>query len=820
MKKPTRSVRVLAALLSFAFPAISFVPNLASAAGGYVTLSSFSGTPGSSVTASGGGWPGGDALAIYFGTAAGPIAASTTADSAGEFSIPLTIPANAMSGPLAVLAVDSATHEQESNSYYVNPLTPSITISAPSHSPFATVSVSGSGFAPHETVHLGLAGATSDATADGSGAFTGSITIPTATPGLYHLNAVGASSGASVPQYSNYFWIDGLYPAVTPSSYYVMPGAELSFSGSGFAPHETIVVAGDSGSSTLSSFAADGSGAFSASGAFAVPILMSGATHAFTLTGAKSGATASADVTIGSFYPSLAPASYYAVPNASLLVSGAGFAPDESVTISTPGASSTIATADADGAFSSSIIVPFSKTGSATITAVGSLSKASTSVGITLAQFYATVSPSSYFVYPGALISYHGTGFAPNESVSVTSGGTTSTVSADSNGSFTTASSTVPFGAAGTLNASFVGNLSGASAQAAVTVGAVTPYLSSDAYSIQQGDIIHVTGFRFAPGESVTVKAGSFATTTAADASGNTPAVAVVAPYGTNSLAVTFAGDGSKASASLTVALSGFTPQVTPSTFYTLPNMPITFAGTGFAPNEHVDVTFNGTAVAGATASPTGGFSYDYTPSLLSTAAAFIFKGETSGASIPVTITLAKYTAYIQLSTYYAQGGSPLEVTGTGFAPYESITLKGNGMTFATSTADASGNLTYSGIVPYGPAGDLVINAVGDGSGASGTATMTRSQIYTNLQLKNYAGAAGSPIEFIGSGYLPDETISITTDRTGSTPVFSFAADASGSFDNSGYVVPASWTGGPLVVTAVGDHSFVPTSITYYVTGK
>jgi hypothetical protein len=141
-------------------------------------------------------------------------------------------------------------------------------------------------------------------------------------------------------------------------------------------------------------------------------------------------------------------------------------------------------------------------------------------------------------------------------------------------------------------------------------------------------------------------------------------------------------------------------------------------------------------------------------------------------------------------------------------------------VTFGTANTDASGNLTYSGTVPYGPAGALVINAVGTGSGASATASMTRPQIYTNLQLGSYAGAPGTAIDFIGSGYLPNETITITTDRTGTTPVFSFTADVSGSFNNSGYIVPSTWTGGPLVLTAVGNHSYAPTSITYYVTGK
>jgi hypothetical protein len=909
MKTLTKNISAL--ILSVAVASVSFAP-AAFAGTAYITLDSFSGTPGSSITTSGGGWTAGDTLDIYFNTVSGTSAGATTIKSDGSFSLPVTIPAATAPGPLPVIAIDTATHGQESNSYYVNPLSPSITITAPSHAPYASVSVSGSGFAPNETVDLGLAGATATALANASGSFTGTITIPVTTVGLYHLSAVGASSGASVPSYSNYFWIDGFYPSVTPSAYYLMPGATLSFTGSGFAPGETISVTADSGTSVLSTITAGASGAFSAAGGFAIPVSLAGTAHTFTLKGAKSGASASANVTIGNFYPyaspstyyltpgsvlafqgggfaaneqinvyqgtgsstlvatfstdangsfttagsvtipysasgtqisytligasshaqtsvttsvgafypSITPASYYVVPNTSLIITGSGFAPNETVTLSSSGATSTSATTDAKGNFSGSITVPFSKTGSATIEAIGSLSKTSTSVGITLASFFGSVAPSSYFVYPGEMISYRGTGFAPNETVTVSSSSTTSTITADSLGGFRTASSTIPFTTSGSITTIFTGSLSGATAVTTVAIGSLSPYLSSDSYSAQQGGTIHVTGNGFAPGEMVNVSAGSFTMTTTANAAGVTPAVAITAPYNASSFKVVFTGAGSGASASLSVALAAFNPQVSPSTYYTTPGTTITFTGTGFVSNEQVDVTFNGAVIAPRVASSSGAFSYSYTPGVSSKAAVFTFTGETSGATQSITITLAPFLAYVQLSTYYAQGGSPLTITGSGFAPGESVTLKGNDTTFATATADTSGNLSYTGTVPFAPAGTLVINAVGNSSGASATATMTLPPVYTNLQLGSYAGAPGSAIDFIGSGYLPNETIAIRTDRTGSSPVYTFTADGSGSFNNSGYTIPANWTGGPLVLTASSNHSFSSTPITYYVTGQ
>ena len=43
--------------------------------------------------------------------------------------------------------------------------------------------------------------------------------------------------------------------------------------------------------------------------------------------------------------------------------------------------------------------------------------------------------------------------------------------------------------------------------------------------------------------------------------------------------------------------------------------------------------------------------------------------------------------------------------------------------------------------------------------------------------------------------------------------------DATGASNNSGYTVPTSFTGGPLVITVSSEHSFDQKSITYYVTG-
>lgn len=982
----------LSAVLSIAL----FAP-FTTIAAGYITLDSFSGHPGVNLQVSGGGWTTGDVLNFFFGSSASSIVGHTTVGAGGSFTTPLLVPANTPQGSLSIIGVDASTHEQASNAYYVTPLTPSITVTSPSHVPFANVTVVGSGFAPLEHVTISLAGAVVHATTDMSGSFTGvSLAVPQVASGLYVVHAVGDSSGATSVDYLNYFWIDTFYPSVSPSSYYLVPGSTLSFTGSGFAPNETIVVTQTGKSGPLSSFAASADGSFINAGGFTLPASLHGQTVNFTLTGgqshvsastgmtvgdfypyaspssyyltpglslsfsgggfaagevvhvyllgsatsvstftttatgsflsagsvtapfsaagssatyrlvgASSGAETTASTAVGQFYPSISPSVYYVVPNATITVGGSGFAPNETITLSINGTGTSSVSTGATGLFSGTVVAPFSSTGSAQIHAIGSLSNTDTTVGITLATFYPSITPSSFYLFPGDAISFTGSGFAPNEAVTMTTSNGTSAFTANALGTIHSASTTVPFGAATSFVASFMGSLSHATAVSTVGVGVLTPYLSSDVYSATQGQTIHVTGFHFAAGEAVHVSAGTFSTTTHADASGTTPAVSVPTPFGASTLhvgmtgvstgvsgvldvslvgfsasltsssyyaqhgasvmvtgsgfapneqvqvsngtatttvgasalggfstnvtlpisasltsaSVLATGQTSGASAALSIGLAPFSPQVTPSTYYTSAGLPITFTGSGFAPSEAIGVTFNGSVVPSTTASSTGGFSYVFTPPVSSSLASFVFTGQLTHAASSISVTIAPFTASIQLSTYYAQGGTAQTVTGTGFAPNETVNLQVQGTTYASVVANASGAFTQVGVVPFATPGSVTIHAVGALSGASGDATMTVAPVYTNLTLASYAGAPGEAVTLVGSGYLPNEPIQVMTNRSGTTVVHTFNADASGNFSNAGYIVPVTYHGGTLVITVRGTHSFDSKDITYYVTG-
>jgi large repetitive protein len=121
----------------------------------------------------------------------------------------------------------------------------------------------------------------------------------------------------------------------------------------------------------------------------------------YELLGTESGATALVPITLASFYPTLTPSTYYAAPGSTASLSGAGFAPNESVTVSSGTGSSTTVLANGEGTFSpTSLTMPTTGNTTAHITATGALSGATATIAITIAPYYPSVTPSEWFGRP------------------------------------------------------------------------------------------------------------------------------------------------------------------------------------------------------------------------------------------------------------------------------------------------------------------------------------------------------------------------------------------------------------------------------------
>jgi len=330
-----------------------------------------------------------------------------------------------------------------------------------------------------------------------------------------------------------------------------------------------------------------------------------------------------------------------------------------------------------------------------------------------------------------------------------------------------------------------------------------------------------VTGNGFAPGETVSFSVGSTTIGSIADSNGRTNSVSLPLPYGLNGTAtITLVGLSSGAEARLPITLSSFMANVTPSHWWTTPGTPITFSGTGFAPQESINIT-NGHSSLSVSSDNSGSFAASSTiPHSARNSITYSFRGALSNESRSVTIGLGDLHAYVGLSTYYATGGSPLTVTGVGFGPTEPISIDFGGIALSGASSDNAGNLNFSTTVPFGMPGEKIVRGTGALSGASNTTTFTQAPIYTSTFLGEYAAAPGNTITFIGSGFLPQEPIEIRTDRTGSTTVHAFMADATGNFRDANYTLPEDFTEGLLKLIITGTQSMTTASILYYVTGS
>lgn len=250
-----------------------------------------------------------------------------------------------------------------------------LTLSNYSGNPGSTVQVMGYGFMPNESIvvfNSNLRGPDAvGGMTDANGNFVSAITIPMVQAGPYTVNAFGQNNTGAESASSSYY-INGYYPTAQPSSYYVLPGQTLSFSGNNFLPGETVSLMMNG--NQIGSAVANG-GNVSFNNAYAVPFSAANGSLSFQLNGRSSGMNVPVSVSVGTYYPQVNPSSYYVGANQQFNVNGSGFAPNEQVTLQVSGMNMT-ATADGGGTFNTNVMAP-SNSSSFTIMATGQLSNAS-----------------------------------------------------------------------------------------------------------------------------------------------------------------------------------------------------------------------------------------------------------------------------------------------------------------------------------------------------------------------------------------------------------------------------------------------------------
>jgi hypothetical protein len=196
-----------------------------------LTLSTQQGPPGTSVAATGTNFAAGDTVQLQFN---GTQVDSRQADTTGLVNFQFSVPQLA-NGQYQVVAT-GRTRGTASVSFTISGT--SLSLSSQEGPPGTSVTATGSGFQPGETVQVFFNGAqVATPVADTTGLFRATFTIPSLPNGNYQADAKGQSSGdtASAP-----FTVGGASVSLSASS--GPAGTNVTATGSGFAPGASVRV--------------------------------------------------------------------------------------------------------------------------------------------------------------------------------------------------------------------------------------------------------------------------------------------------------------------------------------------------------------------------------------------------------------------------------------------------------------------------------------------------------------------------------------------------------------------------------------------------
>jgi hypothetical protein len=199
--------------------------------------------------------------------------------------------------------------------------------------PGNTATVSATGFGPDETidVYWGRMSGTPAATltADSSGSIRrASVPVGLAPVGPTTLVLVGTKTQATA---TAPYQMLGLYPNTTPHPYAVQAGHVMTYTGSGFAPGEQVLIYFNASSGTPAmAVQANSSGRFATS--FLVPFGLTGR-QTLTAIGAQSRASVSTSFTVLPYSPQVQASTYGALPGTSIGFYASGFAANEVVEV-------------------------------------------------------------------------------------------------------------------------------------------------------------------------------------------------------------------------------------------------------------------------------------------------------------------------------------------------------------------------------------------------------------------------------------------------------------------------------------------------------
>jgi hypothetical protein len=145
-----------------------------------------------------------------------------------------------------------------------------------------------------------------------------------------------------------------------------------------------------------------------------------------------------------------------------------------------------------------------------------------------------------------------------------------------------------------------------------------------------------------------------------------------------------------------------------------VPGDQVTATGSGFKATENVDVTMNGASVGSAPAGADGTFNLSFKVPNQAPGQYAVVAKQASGASATTSFTVSPGKSALTFSVAQAAPGTSLTVTSGGFQPGETVTLSFNSVEVGSATADTSGAMSVTFVVPTVDAGQYEVMAMGE----------------------------------------------------------------------------------------------------------
>ncbi len=707
------------------------------------------GPAGSTIAFSGTGFPASSSVAVTWSV---PSACSTVSTANGNFSCSYHIPSAVPGGNYTFFATTGASGATPFPFVvtYLNATPLTTTVNGTEH-------FEGGGFTPNAaySVHW-LRGtvASGNTTPNGQlGPF--SFTTPLLPAGSYSFRAEDAAGRSAVENLT-------VVPSLTAQPIGGPPGTTVHFTGVGYAADSRVTVTWANG--TACAQFTNASGWFRCS--FTISATTLGGSYLFTGTDALSHA---AQATFTVTYLEATPS---AVTNGmSINVVGGGFAPDAPLVLTVGGNILTCAgnNTGSTGGFSCPVPVSGRHAGAllvvASVTSGGTTVTASTSV-LVVPQL--TVSPSaSAGGTVGSPVTFSGNGFAPLSSVKVTWGTSASCQTTTSTTGVFVCAVALPPTPVGIYNVVAIDGNSNY-AESALRVNPALTILPVVLGTVSTTIELSATGFAASSSISFTYSFGTVAGNVCSgttDLGGTFNCTYAIPPSENGNLSrlgfSALDGGGDRASASFQVlARLTMTPTAGPV------GSILTFTGTGFGTNALVNVTWSRGFGCSATSDSLGDFSCGMalppTPAghltfLGSEARKFKQGNTTKWENITSSVTFT-VMPHLSLSTASAGVGSPLVLTGTGFAAAASYSVTWAQAALCSGKVSTYGGFTCYVTVPSGTAGIhrlLATDTAGDAAGAL-------VAVLPGLSIFPLSGEVGSNFTITGSGFAGGSTVTVT----------------------------------------------------------